>query len=207
MKTKPIDSKSAKTALESDVQNIIARAQTGHTLTNRQRLILEAHTSGQTAPLPSANFAKNYAALADAVGRSRQSLVVLAERQDAPKPRPDGRHSISDWQKFLARHGDESEPQALADARLRGEVLDNMRKELRLAALQREFIPKVEVFRVCGQAIQAAKTRSFSGLPRLVTLTRLAKDDEAALKAAREEMIAVWRSMESCDWFKPEVSK
>ena len=152
-------------------------------------------------------LARNQSELARLLNVNRQLISWHAFKPEAPRRRADGRLDVKAWRLYLdthARPGGASETPALTEARLQGELLSNWRREFRNRILQGEYLPKAEIFRVCGQAIQAAKTRSFSGLPRLVALVRLAKDDESALKSAREEMIAVWRAMESCDWFKPQ---
>jgi len=198
-----LDPITARKVLDADVSNLLRRVKSGSPLTRAQRALIEQHTIGGTTTPTTALFARNQKNLAEILGLSRQVVNYLARQADAPRPRKDGRLVIAEWQNYIQTRGT-GEATDLSAAKLRGEVLNNWRKEFRNAALQGKYWPKDDVRRVCAQAIQSAKTRSFSGLPRLVTLTRLAKTEEDALKAAREEMIAVWRAMESCDWFKPE---
>ena len=83
-----------------------------------------------------------------------------------------------------------------------GRDIDNKTREFKLAVLQGKYMPRDVAKQVFTQFILAAKTRSLSGVPRLVTLVRMAADTTAAIEIAKQEMTDIWAEMATGEWAK-----
>lgn len=198
--------------LDANLANLRRKVESGKPLTTTELAMLRAASDGRPAAQARV-WVRTKVELAEALGCSRRTLANWMKLPEHPKTHPDGRYDVGEWRAFARSRGtlpsggvaEDALPEMdTVGAALQGQLLTNWRKEFLNRKLQGEHWPKAQIRLVCAQAIQAAKTRSFSGLPRLVTLVRLAKGEEEALKAARAEMISVWRQMETCEWFKPD---
>jgi hypothetical protein len=201
-----ITKEQANRILEANLINLAKKVADGGTLTPKELELVESASTEAEQPTKTPVFAQNKVELAGIMGVDRKTIDRWLKLPGAPGARSNGKYSVAEWKEWANREDRGSDDDAALDisaAKLHGENLKNWRIAFKNAEMQAQYWPKDVIRRVCAQAIQAAKTRSFSGLPRMVAVIKLAKDDDAALEAARKEMIQVWKQMESVDWFQP----
>ena len=158
-------------------------------------------------PLTERKRVKNVTELAAALGVSRQAIYDWLKLSGHPVRTANGSYMVADWREWVAANGrdaQKSDSPDMSRERARKEAALAWRAEFRNREMQGEYWPREMVKRVCAQAIHGMKQRLFSGIPRLLALVKLAKDDETALTAVRGEMIQALRCMENCDWFKDD---
>ena len=80
-------------------------------------------------------------------------------------------------------------------------LLQNERLELANAEKRKLLIPRDLAKQVFTQLIFAAKSRCFTGIPRFVTLARMAKDTVDASEEMRKEFNDIWEQMTDGKWF------
>jgi hypothetical protein len=169
---------------------------------------LEPAKAAEAVSVP--RWAKNQIELAKIVGRTRKTVMRWREESGFPSPAADGRWPVAKVIAWMAENGKENETEDptrrktlnLTEEKTIGQRIDNKTRIFRLGVLQKQYIPKDSARRIFAQFIAAAKTRSLSGVPRIVTLIRMASDTPAALEIARQEMMDIWREMENSEWAK-----
>ncbi|MGN6556360.1 MAG: hypothetical protein ACTHLW_21825 [Verrucomicrobiota bacterium] len=103
----------AKMLLEGNAVNLATQVKDGKPLNAAQVEMLQricdqgssaevaaATEPGRTGPAP--KFAKNKSQLAGILNVSRKTIQRYSERDDAPKPRPNGSLSVAEWKAYLA---------------------------------------------------------------------------------------------------------
>jgi hypothetical protein len=189
----------AKQILSLHAFALAKKVAAGKPLTPGELETVRATAEGTT---PGPQWAKSKVELAAALGVTRRSIHAWLKIPGNPGARSNGNYSVQEWRDWAMAHGrGHDESPDLAGARLRGELLKNWRADFKNRELRGEYLPIKSVKVQTAQAIQAAKTRSFSGLPRLVSLIKLARDDASALDVAKKELESVWRQMEASEWF------
>jgi hypothetical protein len=204
----PITPEQAEIILQADFKNILEKIKRGDPISAAQRKLVEAYRHG-----PAPEYADNQQKLAELLGfKNRKTIQRLSKLPDAPKPLDNGKYHVASWRQFAAKHSDvvddDSEDSGAA-VTSRGEqvtrniALKNEKLAFAIQVSKKNYVPKATAKQVWTQLVNAAKSRSFAGVPRLVTLIRLAESADAANEIARQEMTDIWREMEKCEWFNP----
>jgi len=199
-----------KNVLKQDLANMVKKVTGGKTLNASERAILTALSQGNALELSAGNsgFVKNQHELAKVLCVTRKSIQRWLKEPGNPGTQADGRYSIIAWQTWANAMGKRCAlpDEQLSQTNLKAKqiLLQNQKLEFEIAILMDKHVPRDVIKRVWTQLVNAAKTRSFSGVSRLVTLIRLAPDTSAANEIAREEMIDIWREMERAEWYSPQ---
>lgn len=126
--------------------NLVRRVKKGHKLTKEERAMLQSLAAG---PVQANGTAKNYVALADALGVTRRALQNWRKLPGAPSPEANGQHSVVAWRHFCTLHdlkgGDD--PRAVDETALRARKLlaETEEKEIAVAIRKREWVRMDEV--------------------------------------------------------------
>lgn len=89
----------------------------------------------------------------------------------------------------------------------REEILQSEKMAFQLAILKGDFVSSAVVKRAFAQRINAAKSRSLSGVARLAALIRLGPDETTAAEVAAANMVDLWQAMEKSEWFQSRPSQ
>jgi hypothetical protein len=158
----------AKKLLEANFINVGKKVLAGQTLSSAEVALLKERAAEKGDDdtqgfVP--KFAKTKKELADILKKSRKTITRYSAREDAPKPRSDGRLSVEEWRRFLAAHGalDESEDLDHGALKARQILLQNSLLEHKLSVARGEFVAVVDVERDTASLIGVAKAVLLAG--------------------------------------------
>lgn len=102
-----------------------------------------AKKKAESTAIPS--YTTSYTELAKFLGVSRQSLNRWTKLDGAPKPKADGRHSISDWKSFMKTNDLSGKSHDLNDLKARDLLAKIEEREFKNAVKRGEYVSIEEV--------------------------------------------------------------
>jgi len=201
---------------ERQVENILAKQQAGKTLTAREERILLEAAGGVPAGMDS--IARTYDQLAGRLGVSRKSIQVWQKRfpDTHPKPRPDGRHEVAAWLKFMADNnlaGADAEghpddrPLTVADWKAREMELKCEKLSIQNAKIAGELISSAEVEAGTAAMVGGFRQALNNFVPRLAQKLDGLTEYHEGVEIIESEVNVVLRTIQRCDFLKPARAK
>jgi len=172
-----ISPEQAAKVLAADLANMVKKVASGQTLSPRERELLQNVSHRGKAAKEGDGLVKNHTHLAEALGVSRRTIIRYSKREDAPRPRPNSSHSVSEWRKFLAKHNVVDDEEDLSSTELKAKqiLLQNQKLEHQLAVLRGEYMATVDVEQMVASMVEQAKRVLLSGpaslAPQVVGMT------------------------------------
>ena len=134
-----LTSDQARLLLDADSALAAKRIKSGRNLTQGHRVYLQ-QVAGDD--IPADGLAKNQVELARILGVSRSCIVKWSRTPEAPKPKSNGKHDISEWLEFIKKNGlkgsDETDGADLKSRRLLAQCL---KIEAELEILRGNWLP------------------------------------------------------------------
>lgn len=194
MTRKRLSLKNPDVILKRNRQNILKLVKEGKAVTDRQ-LALLLQGDGSAAPLANA---KNYVALAEACGVTRQTIHKYARRKDCPKAAANGTHDIVAWKLYLAKQGATDDPERLPDEKTFDIEIKHLRAALlsiELAERKKETMSRAEHLEKIGAIARAFRRALDTIVARISAVTRdpkmaeaVRKECESASQLVRDEL-------------------
>lgn len=183
-----ITSDLAKVALETDVENIRARAAAGKPLTGKQRAVLAAVAGGLDPGRDVSSFTATIVDLADAIGVDRRTIGRWLKLPDNPGREADGRFSVEAWLAYKA-----TRPVCGGDylQKCRRIELQNQKLEWELSQLQGKYVRLSDVEKWAPELCETITGIVRGSLVRLAPELRLCSvpDAESRLKGAEDRIL------------------
>lgn len=169
-----ISQSDADKILDADFANIVRKVREGKPLSSGERARVQAQAAGSTETLA---VAKTVVELANALGVTRRTLSTWRKMKGAPKPAPNGTHSVTAWRDFVrANHlkcGSDTgghQTEALKARKLLAEVEE---RELKVAVKKGEYVATESVRRqwltLVGKAIALMRAKFENELPPVMS--------------------------------------
>lgn len=201
----PLSPNQAQILLETDALNLAQKVKNQKPLTATERRSLEAiANSGGDSKTSIKTFVGNQIELANALGVTHRSIQNWLKMKGNPGKQADGRYHVQSWREWARVNGrkcdDNSQDKSALQAR--NILLQNERLELANTEKRNLLIPRALAKQIFTQLVTAVKSRCFSGIPRIVTLARMAKDTVEASEELRKEFNDIWEQMTHGEWFK-----
>ncbi len=192
----------AKKILEADYANMVKKVASGQTLSQAERAIMQSISTGGADSKPAlaaasptaAKFVKNKNALAEALGCTRQHLnrTLKKFKDDAPKPRSDGRWCVAEVREFMVQHQALEGEEDLDAVKLKARqiLLQNEKLEFQIKVLQGQYSSNEDIEKwgaELGLEIRKAVTSihliaaSLAGLPIAEIESRLKEMEDEIL--------------------------
>jgi hypothetical protein len=195
----------AKLLLDTDTLNLAEKVKAKKSLSPREREMLEsiAASGGDHKP-NTKTFADNQVELGEILGVNRRTVIRWLKIEGNPGAETNGKYNVTIWREWARINGlkftdtDDLDKSAL---QARNILLQNERLELANAEKRKLLIPRELAKQVFTQLIFAAKSRCFTGIPRFVTLARMAKDTVDASEEIRKEFNDIWEQLTNGGWF------
>lgn len=174
----------ASALLKNRLGQIAKKVRNGEEISREDQKLLQDVASGKSG---GGGFAKNYVELANTLGVSRRTIHNWTKSNtDCPVPRPDGRHSITEWRAWIEKHGLDSEvEESPAALKARMLILQTERLQLQVSIIKRDFVPRSEV--------ETAGAQLGTAMRRVITQIHLRAPDFAG------------RTTDECDRLLREV--
>lgn len=154
--------------------NLVKRIKAGGKLTREERSMLQSLAAGGK-PVTTGKV-DNYTALAEALNVSRRQLQTWRKLPGAPKPDPNGQHSVDVWRNFCTLNNLKGgEVLDLDETALRARKLlaETEEKEIRVAIRKREWVRMDEVAETwatgVGQAVNLLRKKFENELPPILS--------------------------------------
>jgi len=145
--------------LAADFRNIVKKVKEGKTLSQAE--LVRVHSRSERLNDDFTTWAKNVTRLADILGVTRQTLNRWRKIEGAPQPRPNGWHSVAEWQTFTKAHGlnlNAEDTPSLEMWKLRNVELDARKKEIELGVMLKNYISWADA----NQSILSGVSKLFS---------------------------------------------
>jgi hypothetical protein len=118
------------------------------------------------------SFVTSYTELGKILGVSRQAINRWTKIEGAPKPRSDGRHSVSEWRNFMKSNDLNGRSHDLETLKARKLLAECENREMANAIKRREFV-SLEAVRLAwnshvGEALAIARKRLVDEQPPIV---------------------------------------
>ena len=144
--------------LEADAALAFKKLQDGKGITSSQRAYLLS-VAGKTVVAEN-GLAKNHVELAKILNVSRSSVVKWARHEEAPKPKSNGQHDISEWLGFVRNHGLKgSEYEDEGDLKRRRILAQCLKLEAELDIVRGNWLPKALVDRYMQDIFTACRAK------------------------------------------------
>ena len=144
--------------LAADAALAFKKLQDGKGITSSQRAYLLS-VAGKTIVAEN-GLAKNHVELAKILNVSRSSVVKWARHEEAPKPKSNGQHDISEWLGFIRNHGLKgSEYEDEGDLKRRRILAQCLKLEAELDIVRGNWLPKALVDRYMQDIFTACRAK------------------------------------------------
>lgn len=208
----------AEKVLTKNLANVIRKANTGKPLTAAERALIEQSAAGGTLTDTGSAFAKTYDELAQRFGVTRKTLQNAQKRHpdDAPRPRPDGRHDVAAWSQFLIKHNiartaeniagaptDENRPVSVTDWKARELELKCEKLQIENGKVAGELIAAAEVESGLSQLVSAFRQALNNLGPRLASKVLNISDYHEAEEVITQEINVVLKTLQNADFLGP----
>jgi len=149
----------ADKVLAADAALAAKKIPEGKGLTSSQRAYYLS-VSGKHNKIPESGLASNQVELAKLLGVSRSSVVKWARQEGAPKPKPNGKHDISELLLFIKEHGLKGpEEEGEGDLKSRRLLAQCLKIEAELDIIRSNWLPKVLVDRYMQDIFTACRAK------------------------------------------------
>ena len=157
--SKGITPEFADKVLEADAALAAKKINEGKGMTSSQRAYYVS-VSGKNNIIPENGLANNHVELAKLLNVSRSSVVKWARQEGAPKPKPNGKHDISQWILFVKEHGLKgAEEESEGDLKRRRLLAQCLKIEAELDIIRGNWIPKALVDRYMQDIFTACRSK------------------------------------------------
>lgn len=216
--------------------NVVRKLNDGKTISAREQQMLDdaravdnrqSDASAARTSDTGLNFVRNWDDLAQALEVSRKSVQNWRSRedlrgaQDFPRPRPDGRHDVAAWRRFMLAHGLNRAGDAVPGDELNGEGVlpkthwDRLRAQIGFEreafAFEADKLKHIEVAQISaavGQMLAGFRT-ALNNLPASAARWVIGLRDFHQVKdKLQSEVDAVLQSLGRCEYLEnliPEV--
>jgi hypothetical protein len=196
----------AKMTLEANALNLVQKVKEKKQLTASEIATLEAIAAGGSAESKPAGktFADNQVELAAILGVERRTIQRWLKEPNCPPTESNGKYNVVVWREWARINGRKFNDDAELDKsalQARNILLQNERLQLANAEKRKGLIPRELAQQVFAQLIMEAKSRCFAGIPRFVTMARIAKDTTEASEEIRKEFNDIWDYLTKGKWF------
>ena len=148
----------ADKVLAADAALAAKKIQEGKGMTSSQRAYYLS-VSGKNN-IPASGLANNHVELSKLLGVSRSSVVKWARQEGAPKPKPNGKHDISEWLLFIKEHGLKGpEGEGEGDLKRRRLLAQCLKIEAELDIIRGNWLPKALVDRYMQDIFTACRAK------------------------------------------------
>ena len=148
----------ADKVLEADAALAAKKINEGKGMTSSQRAYYLS-VSGKHN-IPASGLANNHVELARLLNVSRSSIVKCARQEAAPKPKPNGKHDISEWLLFIKEHGLKgAEEEGEGDLKRRRLLAQCLKIEAELDIIRGNWLPKALVDRYMQDIFTACRSK------------------------------------------------
>jgi hypothetical protein len=189
--------------------NCIRKLNAGKTLTAREQQMLD---DAKASPVGSSesdlNFVRNWDDLAQALNVSRKSVQNWRNREDLrsakdfPRPRPDGRHDVGAWRRFMIAHelnradeevegSGDGERKSVRDWKIYREELQCQEIERRIAKGDDLLLVATDLEVPIGATFATIQTKLSQFPSRVARFMLQLRDEASAEERLRDEMDAV----------------
>lgn len=193
----------AQILLETDLLNLVHKVKNKNTLTARERKSLEAIAHGKGG---AKSYVQNQVELAEAIGVHHRTIQNWLRIDGNPGKQADGRYHVPSWREWARVNGRKVEAGPDKSAlQAQHILLQNERLQLANEKAKAALIPREMAKQIFTQLVLAAKTRCFAGIPRLVTLARVAPDTTEATEEIRKEFADIWGQLTSGEWYNERL--
>ncbi len=200
-----ISPKQAKKLLDKNVKNIEVAVQNGKVLTSVQIAALQAVAAQQSTI--EKKVASNQVELAQIFGVNRKTVQRWLKIEGNPGAESNGTYNVIIWREWCHVNGhkfDDDDGLDKSSLQARNILLQNERLQLANEEKRGKLIPREMAKQIFTQLVFAAKSRCFTGIPRVVTLARMAKDTTEACEEIRKEFEDIWSQLNKGDWYQPQ---
>jgi hypothetical protein len=214
-----ISKEQAKKILDADLANLVKKVASGKTLSSAERALVSALSDVNVSEsVTTSAFVKKQSELADALKlKSRKTISRWLKEIGGTNAaiekgliKDDGRYDVVAWKAFAKTKGHTFEDDEHAEhphgnatkAKAEQLLIQNDRLRLKLGREKEELIPKALAQQVFSKLLFNAKTRSYSAVIRLVTISRMAQSTTEATEKVKLEIDEIWKSLTDSKWLK-----
>ena len=152
----------------------------------------------------SGTYAKNQTELAKIIGVDRKTIQRWRKDPTFPKPKPDGRYSVSEAVAWKDASGSTAgDLTSKESAQVKSILLQNEKLEIQVGILKGEYTPNVDIDQQVAEMVQQAK-RELLALPSSLAPQVIGQTVAEAEKIIKQSIVEALRSLHEGEWVNGE---